>query len=383
MKQIDELVKELYPKRDTEIVNELKKQGFNLSTEAVRKRRQRLGLTSGTPQIKTIEEELVQDRKEIVFRDTALKYKKLKEAFRELEDRNADILQLSKSVETTVIKERKSERSEATAFLLASDWHVEEKVTLQQTNGMNEYTLEGAKLRSEAFFRNSYRLIQIAQKDTVVSHTVLCLLGDFFSGNIHEDTIESAQLSPVEATIFAQNLLASGIQFLLSKKEVQNLKVVCSVGNHGRITKVPRVANEVGNSLEFFMYHTLKNQFPQVEFVINEGYHTYIDVYDFTVRLHHGHAVGFGGGIGGVTIPLNKKIAQWNKERRADYEIVGHFHTFLDTGNAVMNGSLIGYNAYAKKIGASYDQPKQGFFLIDKHRGKSLVAPVWVTESAR
>jgi hypothetical protein len=48
-----------------------------------------------------------------------------------------------------------------------------------------------------------------------------------------------------------------------------------------------------------------------------------------------------------------------------------------------MNGSLIGYNAYAKKIGASYDQPKQGFFLIDKHRGKSLVAPVWVTESAR
>lgn len=378
MKTIDEIIKNLYPKRDKEIVEELKKNGFDLSTEAVRKRRQRMNLTNGSPQIKTIEEELVQDRKEIVYKDTSVKYKKLKEAFRELEDRNADILMLAGTPDTTVIRERKNEKSEATAFIVASDWHVEELVTLQQTNGMNKYTLEDAKLRSEAFFANSYRLIQIAQKDTVVDNVALCLLGDFFSGNIHEDTIESAQLSPIEAAMFAQNLLASGIKFLLSKKDVKNLKVICSVGNHGRITKVPRVANEIGNSLEFFMYHTLKNAFPKVEFVINEGYHTYIEVYDFTVRLHHGHAVGFGGGIGGVTIPLNKKIAQWNKERRVDYDVLGHFHTFLDTGNAIMNGSIIGYNAYAKKIGASYDEPKQGFFLIDKHRGKSLVAPVWV-----
>jgi len=53
-------------------------------------------------------------------------------------------------------------------------------------------------------------------------------------------------------------------------------------------------------------------------------------------------------------------------------------HQFKDGGNFICNGSLIGYNAFALSIKADYEKPKQAFFLVDKKRGKSIVAPIWL-----
>lgn len=47
-----------------------------------------------------------------------------------------------------------------------------------------------------------------------------------------------------------------------------------------------------------------------------------------------------------------------------------------DAGNWLLNGSLIGYNAFAISIKAPYETPKQTFFLISKKRGKSGVFPI-------
>jgi hypothetical protein len=41
-----------------------------------------------------------------------------------------------------------------------------------------------------------------------------------------------------------------------------------------------------------------------------------------------------------------------------------------------VNGSLIGYNAYALAIKASPEPPVQAFFLIDSRFGKTVVCPV-------
>ncbi len=47
--------------------------------------------------------------------------------------------------------------------------------------------------------------------------------------------------------------------------------------------------------------------------------------------------------------------------------------------SGVTNGSLIGYNAYAQKIGASPEPPMQAFFLIDQERGLCHMTKIWVT----
>lgn len=269
---------------------------------------------------------------------------------------------------------------EATAFIIASDWHIDERVKRGQVAGMNCFNPKIAKQRVDNFFRNSLTLLNITSRDVAIPTIVLGLLGDFISGSIHEEGMESNTMLPIDAMITAQGWIASGIDFLLENTKSQ-LVVPCCTGNHSRITNRMRHATEQGNSLEFFMYKNLEARYKdnkRVKFVVSEGYHTYMNVYGKVVRFHHGTNVRYLGGIGGLSVPLLRAIAQWNRGKKADIDVLGHHHQFKDYGSAVVNGSLVGYNAYALSIKAEYEPPRQTFFLLDKVRGKTIVAPIIV-----
>jgi hypothetical protein len=77
----------------------------------------------------------------------------------------------------------------------------------------------------------------------------------------------------------------------------------------------------------------------RVEFRISEGYHSFLDIYgNLKIRLHHGHAINYQGGIGGIFIPAFKSISQWDKANRADLDVFGHFHQSKDGGKFICNG---------------------------------------------
>lgn len=275
-----------------------------------------------------------------------------------------------------------SNTSRATAFIIASDWHSEELVSPETVDHLNEYNLEIAEARATEFFQASQRLLSIFSKDIKIDKVVLALLGDFISGTIHDDLMETNQLSPSHALIFAERLIISGIEFLLKETEYEFV-IVCHSGNHGRMTKKQRIASEQGNSLELLMYHHIARIFkdnPRVKMVIAGGYHSFLEVYDYTIRFHHGHSINYGGGVGGITIAVNKAIAQWNKARNVYLDVFGHFHQYFDGGNFVCNGSLIGWNAFAVSIKGSFDRPKQMFFLLDEKRGKTITTPIVFTK---
>ncbi len=112
-------------------------------------------------------------------------------------------------------------------------------------------------------------------------------------------------------------------------------------------------------------------------FKVEQGYHNWLTVQGYDVRFHHGDAVRYAGGVGGVTIPLRKKIAQWNKRRKAHLDVLGHFHQFIDGWDFVGCGCLVGYDAYALEIAADFQQPTQTFLVIDRDYGKVLACPVF------
>src|ERR1051326_8494159 len=91
------------------------------------------------------------------------------------------ILSLKQNLYTWKVTEHAKRASEATAIWLASDWHVGEKVTRGQTNGINKYNPAIAKSRGEQYFRNALRLTQMVARDTEVRTVVLALLGDFIT----------------------------------------------------------------------------------------------------------------------------------------------------------------------------------------------------------
>lgn len=273
---------------------------------------------------------------------------------------------------------------EAVAVAIASDWHIEEHVDPAKVSNHNAFNLEIAKSRIENFFQG---VVWLTKLHSTGSHTykidtlILAILGDVITGYIHEDLRRSNLLSPTQASLYARDRLVAGIDYLL--KALPNLKLVvpCCPGNHGRTTDKPLVDQAIENSYEWLLYNILADNYrnnPRVEFILPTGAFVYQNVYGLTIRWHHGDYVQYQGGVGGVSIPLRKAIDSWNTEQYAELNVIGHWHQMLDGNDYHISGSLIGYNAYARRIKARWEPPRQSFFLIDKERGKRCVSPIYV-----
>lgn len=278
----------------------------------------------------------------------------------------------------------KDGQSESAAVVVWSDHHSEELVLLGQVGGKNEHNLDVNKRRFEQLVYGTKAWFNIESAKTTIKELTVAALGDFITGSIHEDLAEGNLLPPTNAIYRVQNQLIGGLVFLRDELPGDvHITVVCHGGNHGRMTRDQRIATETGNSLEQYMYYVIRDYFKNDDrftFVIAQGYHTFVNYFDtFRVRYHHGHQINYQGGVGGITIPVNKAIAQWNKAVPVDLDVFGHFHQKFDGGIFICNGSLIGINAYAVSIKASFEKPSQTFFLINKEYGaKTMVAPIFV-----
>lgn len=379
--EIDNLIRENASKSYDELA-EL----TGLRPESVRKRYRRLGLppkriTSQNSEAQTFEEGMNAHFRSTEQRAESQKLKVAYEKISYLERELTAKTELDGTVEPyRILPTEGRKRVESTAFTIWSDWHVEQRVESKTVSGLNHFSPDIATTRAQKLFRKTVDFTRMFQQDAEIKTLVIGLLGDFINGNIHDELVETNYMAPVDAAIYAQNLIVSGIEYILENTEL-NLVVPCHSGNHPRITRKIHHASEAGNSLEFYMYHNLRDYFrdePRVEFRISDGYHSYINVYGRTVRLHHGHNVKFGGGIGGLFIPAYKAISQWNKARPAELDVFGHFHQTKDGGTFLCNGSLVGYDTFALSIKADYEPPRQQFFLYHEELGRTISAPIYL-----
>jgi hypothetical protein len=359
-----------------------------VSVDGIRKRYRSLGLSNkkvNAQVIKSVdpEKQFQLDMEKLRLnheeKGTDKKYKLAMSEIMRLRDDLETMVAVKDAVQTYTINPSKGTGGEAVAIVVASDWHVEENVKPETVNNTNDYTMAIAKRRSEKFFQHTLQLIEKEQHAVKIETLVLALIGDFFSGNIHDELMETCEVAPQDAMLFAQNLIASGIEFLLANSKL-NILIPCCVGNHSRMTKKVHVSTEHGNSLEWAMYNFLAKYFSKekrVTFVLSRSYHNYIDIFGYVIRFHHGHAIQSGGGVGGLTIPVLKAIAKWDNDTKAYLDVFGHFHQLMHNAKFVINGSLIGDSPYGKRLGFT-GRPEQAFFLIDKKRGKTVSCPILV-----
>lgn len=296
------------------------------------------------------------------------KYHDLYKEYEKLEKEVEAYAGTKKHLQSYKIEQPGKSKSESVAIALASDWHMEESVEPGKVNDMNEYTLDIARSRANDFARNLAKLWQMSNREGRVGQMVLGLLGDFITGNIHQDSIESCTLRPTEAINFASESIVSVLKYLLENTDCSYV-LPCHSGNHSRITKGIHWGNEKGNSLEWLMYKQLAQYFAgnkRMQFIIAEGHHSYVEIMPgYTTRWHHGHAIRYAGGVGGLTIPAAKAIANWNLGRPAQLDCFGHHHTSFKGTNFVSNGSLIGWNPFAIAIKCAFEKPSQTFGLVN------------------
>lgn len=347
--------------------------------------------TKGEPVVKDepeIEDPVAKaERKEESSREKS-QIKLLVDELRQARARQSFIDELAdnKTPPKIIPREKNSGIRELTAVVLASDWHVEEPVLPESVAYRNEYNLVIAEQRIERFFNGIIWNIehQRASGRLAINDLVLWLGGDFMSGHIHPELVESSQLSPTEASLWLKPRICDGIFSLLKRLDLAHVEIPCSFGNHGRTTDKPRISTGYANSFEWLMYHSIKDEFKnekQVHFEITGSPHQYVNVYDRILHFHHGDDIKYQGGVGGLTIPLMKAIPAWDLVKRADIHNIGHFHTLTDFNRAVVNGSLIGYGPYSQRIRAAFEDPTQAMYYVDKVRGKCMTTALWVEDT--
>jgi len=309
--------------------------------------------------------------------DVDKKYRALQDDNAKLEKALADALQIMNTKPNVFKIKPQTQKSHGTSTVvaLASDWHVDEIVPKHKVNYLNEHNPDIAKRRAIKFFDLLVRFIRVEREETHIDQLVLWLGGDFYTSSESHGT--PVAFDTMTAAMFAQDLLVSGIKFILEQEPELKIHLVGSVGNHSRMDKKSNVniPREQELSIEWMMYHSIKQIFegtPNITVQLDSSYHSYVQVYDKTIRFNHGHlGWRYNQGLGGVHGPLWKAISQvWDNQISADLTCTGHYHSWTPASLArpyMVNGSNIGVSPYGANYG--YEQPAQMFFLIHSKYG--------------
>jgi hypothetical protein len=275
-------------------------------------------------------------------------------------------------------------RRQGVPFMLLSDLHVDEEVKPDSVAGRNEFNLKIAESSLARCFDAFAYLIEKDRGIWDIDQAGIWLGGDLGTLYVHN---ESPTMSPVASMLWLREQLVAGIDHVLKQTGISKLIIPWSYGNHGRLTKFPQRATGWDNSLESVLGLWLKDYYAshddRVEFHITKSAHQYVRALNTTIHFHHGDELKFGGGVGGLAIPLGKRVMKWENVIDSDLHCIGHWHTLLFLGHTVVNGSLKGYDAYAMSIGVDYEPPQQAYFMIDESRGESRGTKIWARSSSQ
>ena len=266
------------------------------------------------------------------------------------------------------------------AVALFSDAHIEETVNPQSVMSLNEYNTDIAKQRIQNYFSN---LVHCLNKDEV-THLIFASLGDTISGYIHDELAQTNGLTPLEATQLAQGLLFNGLKFICEKSKVEDIYFIGIVGNHSRVTKKIQHANGYKMSYEWLMYQNIKRECEiaglPITFNLPESEMAVVDTQDNRRFLFiHGFQIRSNGSgtVCGIYPALNRLCMKWDKIFHQDKIYLGHFHSCVSIPNAMVNGSIIGYNSFALSNGFGYERPAQQYEVYDTKIGLLLTRQIY------
>lgn len=266
------------------------------------------------------------------------------------------------------------------AVALFSDAHIEETVNPDTVLGLNEYNIDIAKKRIEKYFVNLANCLEADE----VKDLIFASLGDTISSYIHDELAQTNQLTPLEATFEAQNLLVSGLKYLCENTELNSIKFIGIVGNHSRVTKKIQHTNGYAMSYEWLMYKNVEKECKllglPIEFCLPNSEMAIVDTQDNKrfIFIHGFQIKSSGSGtVCGIYPALNRLAMKWSKTFKQDKIYLGHFHTCVSIPNAVVNGSIIGYNAFAMTNGFEYEEPAQQYEVFDTKAGQLLTRKIY------
>jgi len=265
--------------------------------------------------------------------------------------------------------------------LMLSDWHVGETVHPNSAGG-NRYNSQIVFTRASNLIANAIHVINLQWKAVgergKPKQIVLPLLGDFVSGEIHDELARTNDIDPLPSVLAARDILLTVIRSFAD----QYGRVICPCvsGNHGRTDRKPPAKHMLWRNLDWLIYTLLERDLAndkRVTIFTPGDNMAFFNVHNVRFLAMHGHDLGVRGGDGiiGSVGPIMRgraKMAAFCEARRTPFDtlLLGHWHQHMMLPGVVVNGSLKGPDEYTLGVLRARPEPAgQALFFVHPRYG--------------
>lgn len=268
-----------------------------------------------------------------------------------------------------------------------SDLHAGEVVNSDEIDGYNKYDMAIAEMRTEAFFRRTIKVSRNYLAGVQYDGIYLALLGDLVSGDIHDELVDTNECTTYEAAYEIVPWLVKGIEMFA--EEFGRVHVVSAPGNHGRNSKKPRHKGRSANNADSHISRLVARDMrsaDNITFDVPVASDAGWQIYNYVFTGEHGDNLQFPGTSEiGALGPVKRGTMRMSRQAQElgkpfDYSILGHFHQYVPayTQGFVMNGSIKGYDEYAKDRKFAPEIAQQALMVVTPEHGITVTAPIFV-----
>jgi hypothetical protein len=266
-----------------------------------------------------------------------------------------------------------------------SDIHAGEKVDPSEMDDFNAFDMDICEGRLKRHFERTCMVARKYLAGVKYDGIVLALGGDLVSGDIHDELRETNLVSTYESVEFLVPLLAAGVEMFA--EEFGKVHVVSAPGNHGRDSRKPRHKRRSAHNADTHVARLVSSIFEgseDITFDVPASFDVTFKIYDYTFTMEHGDNMKFSGvseigAYGPAKRGTLRKSRQSQTEGRPfNWNLIGHFHQYIPayTQGLVMNGSVKGYDEYARSWHFLPEPAQQALMVVTPEHGITVQAPI-------
>lgn len=263
----------------------------------------------------------------------------------------------------------------ATALLMLSDLHLDEVVDVHEMAGMNSYSREIAEQRLERVIEGAVRVTQHYVAGVHFDGITVALNGDILTGDIHDELARTNEAPTPASIAHWVPKLASALIHLAD--HFGRVHVPCTDGNHDRSYKKTPSKKRAESSFAWIVYNWLADlcrDDERITFSISTASGQVYPIYGTTFHQVHGDGFRSAGGVGGIYPSMLKYLHRMEAMYASQGQVInmhllGHWHQLIFGPTFTVNGSLKGFDEYAKTNGFGFERPQQSLMIVTPEHG--------------
>jgi len=142
--------------------------------------------------------------------------------------------------------------SKMSLAVVLSDWHIGEYIEPDEIEGINQFSWDIATRRVKYLSGKILDWIQLNRTISIIDEVVIICVGDFISGDIHEELSFTNEFPVPEQIIRAGSLIAEFVSVLSGHFPTVRVEFI-TADNHSRITKKYQFKEGGLNSFDYIV----------------------------------------------------------------------------------------------------------------------------------